>query len=403
MSKTKLYAAAELAAVALVAAGVWWVKSLVWGFKAPVGDGLVYLAMAGGEEGAPPWSFHILTPRLAGLFSPQNPAAGFAWVAGLSFVGAAVAVNVLLRKEDLNFALGERALGVALFVATCTGAFMFRSYFLTDSLSYFLLASACAASLYRRDGLVALLTAVGIFNRETAFFIIPVWLLFNFRLYTPAALLRRLAPVFGPAVVAYLLLHHTPLFMGREPTNFNYLRPDNIAMIWRGNLSWLGTGNVYYGLAICVFLAYGPVWVVAARGLLSVLNDLRHKPLPPLVALWGLALPVLASLIVVDWRRGFQPLFPAMVASAVLGVRLMTERAPVYCWHLLAITTAAAAAATTEAWEFQPIKRPVLLAVGIWLSVVVLIRIVTRTDARARREGSNAEAQGTADLRRGGG
>lgn len=67
-------------------------------------------------------------------------------------------------------------------------------------------------------------------------------------------------------------------------------------MIWRGTLSWLGTENVYYGLAVCVFLAYGPVWFVAARGLLSVLNDMRRKPVPPAVALWGLALPVLASL-----------------------------------------------------------------------------------------------------------
>src|SRR5215210_793708 len=115
MSKTRFYVAVELAAVALVAALVWWVKSVVWGFKAPVGDGLVYLALAGGEEVAPPWSFHILTPRLAGLLFPRNPAAGFVRVAGISFVGTAVAVDVLLRKAGLNVSLKERALGVALF------------------------------------------------------------------------------------------------------------------------------------------------------------------------------------------------------------------------------------------------------------------------------------------------
>ncbi|MDT5271666.1 MAG: hypothetical protein QOH49_3852 [Acidobacteriota bacterium] len=385
MSKTRFYVAVELAAVALVAAGVWWLKSIVWGFKAPVGDGLVYLAMAGGGEVAPPWSFHILTPRLAGLLCPRNPAAGFVRVAGVSFVGTAVIVDILLRKVGLNVSLGERALGVALFMATCTGAFMFRGYFLADSLSYFLLAAACAASLYRRDGLVALVTAVGIFNRESALFVIPVWLALNFRLSTPAVLLRRLVLVFTPAAVAYVLLHHTPLFLGREPGHFNYLRPDNIAMIWRGNLSWLGTENVYYGLAICVFLAYGPVWLVAARGLLSVLKGIRRKPVPPVIALWGLALPVLASLLVVDWRRGFQPLFPALISSAILGVRVMTERSPKYCWHLLAMTTAAAAAATTEAWEFQPIRTPVIIALAIWLSAVIVIRIVTRFGARPRR------------------
>jgi hypothetical protein len=385
MSKAKLYVALELAAVALVAAAVWWVKSIVWGFKAPVGDGFVYLAMAGGEEGAPPWSFRILTPRLAGLFFPRNPAAGFVWIAGLSFVGTAAAVDVLLRKAELNFAPRERALGVALFMATCTGSFMFRGYFLTDSISYFLLAVACAASLYRRDLLVALATAVGVFNRESAFFIIPVWLMLNVGLHPAAALLRRLVLVFSPAVVGYVLLHYTPLFFGHEPTNFNYLRPDNIAMIWRTMLGGLGTENVLYGLAVCVFLAYGPVWLVAARGLPSVLKDLRRRPVPPAAALWALSLPVLATLFT-DWRRGFQPLFPAVVVSAVLGVRLMTERAPPYCWRLLAITTAAAAAATTEAWEFRPIKRPVILAAGVWLGVFVFVRIVERLGARPRGE-----------------
>jgi hypothetical protein len=110
---------------------------------------------------------------------------------------------------------------------------------------------------------------------------------------------------------------------------------------------------------------------------------------------------VLASLIVVDWRRGFQPLFPAMITSAILGVRVMTERSPKYCWHLLAVATAVAAAATTEAWEFQPIRRPVMLALGMWLSVLVFIRIVTRLDARPRLEASNADAPGTAQSWRG--
>ena len=394
MPKRKLYAAAEVLAVALAAAAVWCLKSAVWGLKAPVGDGLVYIAMAAGEEVAPPWSFHILTPWLAGLISPRNPVAGFVWVAGLSFVGAAAAVDVLLRRAGLNLTLGERVLGVALFTATCAGAFMFRGYFLTDSLSYFLLAVACAASLYRRDWLVALATAVGVLNRETALFVIPVWLLLNAGPRARAPLPWRFAAVFAPAAVVYLLLHHTPLFLGREPTHFNYLRPDNVAVIWRATRGWLGTENVYYGLAVCVLLAYGPVWPLAARGMLSVSDEFRRGPLTPVVALWGLALPVLASLAVVDWRRGFQPLFPALVVSAVLGVRVLTERAPRYCWHLLALTTAAAAVATTEAWESQPIRRPVIIAAGIWLGVLVFILMVARTGARPRRADVAADVAG---------
>ena len=80
-------------------------------------------------------------------------------------------------------------------------------------------------------------------------------------------LLKRFFVILTPVATAYILLHHTPIFFGQMPVNFNYLHPENIVAIWRSNLSWLGAGNVYYGLAICVFLAYGPAWFLALRGL----------------------------------------------------------------------------------------------------------------------------------------
>jgi hypothetical protein len=81
-----------------------------------------------------------------------------------------------------------------------------------------------------------------------------------------------------------------------------------------------------------------------------------------------------------------------------MGARVLTERSPGYCWYILAVATAAAAAATAAAWEFQPIRRPVIFAVGIWPCVVIFIRIVTRPGARPRRGGSAAEVPGRGDL-----
>src|SRR5271165_2250847 len=155
---------------------VWALRWVLLGLQPVWGDGHVYVAMAAGAEGSPPWSFHILTPRLAVLLSGRDPVAGFFGIAGLSFILASAATVAMLGVGSLRMAPRERLLGAALFMAVYPGVAMFRAYFLVDSLSYALLAVACAAVVHRRDGLLALVTLVGIFNRETAFFVAPVWL-----------------------------------------------------------------------------------------------------------------------------------------------------------------------------------------------------------------------------------
>lgn len=373
----------ELLTIAGAAALIWLIKWLVWGLAPLSGDGDMYVSMASGGAGHPPYSFHILSPRLAGFLFPANPILGFFWIAAVSFVGTAVTMDLLLRKVGLGITKAERALGVGLFMATCTGANMFRAYYMTDSVSYFLLAVACAATLYRRDAIVALVTVIGIFNRETAAFIIPVWIIANLGAASIASLLQRFILAFSPAVAAYLVLQHTPYVLGFEPTHLNYLNFQNMLMLWRITLSWLGTENIYYGLAICVFLAYGPVWFMAARGVREAFTRLPWQELQPLVALWGLALPVAATLMIVDWRRGFQPLFPAITTSAVLGIRALTSNRPAYCWGLMAAATTLAAAATSDAWWSQPMRTPVIIAMGPWLAILAFVLTRPRGPARS--------------------
>jgi len=362
----------ELILVAAVAALIWWIKWLVWGIAPLSGDGAMYISMAMGERGVPPWSFHVLTPRIVGLLFPHDPIHGFFAVAGCSFVGTAVTINLLLRRAGFGVGVAERALGVGLFVATCTGANMFRAYYMTDSLSYFLLAVACAGTLYKADWIVALATFAGVFNRETAAFVIPVWIVFNLR--EPIARIAvRFLLTFSPAVAGYFVLQRTRLILGFEPVHFNYLKFENMLELWRVTLSWLGTENIYYGLAICVFLAYGPVWFMAARGVASVLKRFSWPQLAPLASLWALLLPVLSTLLIVDWRRGFQPLFPAMTVSGVLGIRAMTEGRAAYCWTLLAVATVLAAAITSDAWWYHPMRTPVLIAMVPWLGIAAFV------------------------------
>src|SRR5271157_3304979 len=363
----------EILITVSLSALVWSLRWVLLGLQPLGGDGPTYIAMACGAEGSPLESFHILTPRLAGFLSGRHPVAGFFGIAGLSFILASAATVAMLGVGSLRMAPRERLLGGALFMAVYPGVAMFRSYFLVDSLSYALLAVACAAAVHRREGVLALVTLVGIFNRETAFFVAPVWLLLNIGEVPPFRIALRSARVFGPAVVAYILLHNTPLFLGHYPAHLNYLRFDVMHALWKANLSWLGTENIIYGLGACVFLSYGPVWLLASYGYYQSLFVLHDGTRRLMLALGALALPTGLALSVVDWRRGFQPLFPAVIVSSVLGLRAITCDLPKADWYLGAFGTVLAANFTTEAWWSVKISVPVAISMSVWFCLIMFI------------------------------
>lgn len=334
----------------------------------------MYFAMAGGGDAPAPWSFHILTPRLAGSISPGRPANGFFAIAGFSFLLASAAVVVMLRAKSFGMEARERLLGAMLFMAVYPGVAMFRSYFLTDSLSYALLAVAVAAAVHHRDSVVALVTLIGVFNRETALFVGPVWLALNFGRFSIGWLVLRSLLVFTPSVVGYILLHHTPFFFGHLPAHFNYLSSDGIKELWASNLHSLGTKNVPYGLAVCLLLAFGPVWIVAAYGYFRAITR-RDQVLRPLLALSTLVIPMSLALIVVDWRRGFQPLFPAVVTAGVIGLRAFASSHHRMSWYVAAGGTVLAANFTTDAWWSRRIAIPVAIYMSLWICLMTLVLV----------------------------
>lgn len=372
----------------MAAAIVFLAKWLIFGPQAIAGDGAAYLAMANGGTAEPPQSFHILTPWLAGHLSPAEPLNGFAIIAAVSFVGTAVCIGLIVRRAIPDASAAERALGATLFMATGTGVMMFRYYCFTDALSYFLLAVACVAILNKNDWLLTAATLMGIFNRETALFAMPVWLIFNFGRESWPGLTRRAALVVGPALAGYYILHQTTLIFGYIPPHLNYLVPENMLLLWRISIGWLGNDNIYLGLAICVLLAFGPVWFIAGCWIRECFRKKEWRDDRAFLALWGLAIPVIATLMIVDWRRGFQPLFPAMVVSSVLGIRMWSNRAGSLSWYILSVSTIISAAICAESWWFPPMRFPVALAMAVWLFGICLTAYLER--------GKRIERAGTA-------
>ncbi|MBV9241597.1 MAG: hypothetical protein JO314_06275 [Acidobacteria bacterium] len=340
------------------------------------GDGSMYLAAAGGAEIPPPWSFHVLTPWLAGHLFSRDVELGFIVIGCLSFAGAAVCCVWLVGAVLPRSTRSERILGAMLFAVSGPGTMMFRLAYFTDPLSYFLLAAACVAVVYRQHAIVALITAVGVWNRETALFVMPVWIV-NELLIRDRSVSRTIlyfALTFVPAAAAYYVLHFTAAYFGSIPPHLNYLDPGVISALWRSSLSWLGTDNVVLGLAICVVLAYGPSWIVAAVGFSKFVR--RWREAPHVMALCGLATPVLATLSIVDWRRGFQPVFPLVVVLTILGVRSLVSGT--VSWFVAASTLLLGTLFCSEAWWVPPIRYPAIAGFVIFGGGLVVAKIAAR-------------------------
>jgi hypothetical protein len=368
----------DIALACLIAGFVWVAEWAAIGIASPYrGDGATYLAMASGAEGDAPWSFHILTPRTAGAIAPRNPAHGFFAIAGFSFLVATGSVVLMLSAKPLAMDRRERFLGALLFMSVYPGVAMFRTYYLTDSVSYALLALAIAAAIHQWDIAFAIVTLVGVFNRETALFAAPVWLTLNFGRFRLDKLFLRSILVFSPAVAGYLVLHFTPLFFGHWPVHFDYLSAAGVQELWRYTAHTLGTPNVAYGLAICVFLAYGPMWFLAAHGYWRAISQ-RDRALPYLLSMGTLAFPTALALNVVDWRRGFQPLFPAMITATILGLRPLSCAGSRMSWPLAAAGTVLATYAVTTAWWSPRISVVVGITMPIWMMLMAALSISTR-------------------------
>lgn len=372
--RSESFSVHEVSRVVLIAAIVWSLRWATLGLHPPAGDGGMYFAMANGAEVPAPWSFHILTPRLAGSIAPGRPAIGFFAIAGFSFLLTSTAVVVMLAAKSFGMDARERLLGAMLFMTVYPGVAMFRSYELTDSLSYALLAVAVAAAVHHYDSILALATLIGVFNRETAFFVGPVWLALNIGRFSLGRLIFRSVLIFAPSAVGYILLHYTALFFGHLPAHFNYLSIAGITELWALNRPFLGTKSVVYGLAICVVLAFGPVWFIAGYGYFRSITR-RDEVLKPLLALGTLAIPMAAALIVVDWRRGFQPIFPAVVTAGVIGLRAFSASHLRMSWYVAAGGTVLAANFVTEAWWSRKIAVPFTISMSLWICLMALVLV----------------------------
>jgi hypothetical protein len=259
-------------------------------------DNVAYISMASGDYNSTPapYRFRLLAPTLAGRL-PMLPANALRAVT----VASLFIVYLLALKlcASLGMDLRSSLLALALFFSSRTNLFTYYNPFLTDALGLVILFALTIAFLSNKALPFTVIACLGVWNRETALFIAPAWLLTRrwkqgigiTAIVIVAFLLPRM---FGPPTSSYALYIHNGVSQSTHSFSLS-------------------------GLITAVIQSWQGMWLLAIGAFAAIPRRLK------IVALALTTGALASSCLVTDHERMFSILAPIMVPCAAF----MIERA----------------------------------------------------------------------------
>ena len=282
--------------------------ALVRDQPAPVGDELIYqyIADAPGEPHTFPFAYRVLPSWLVAL-SPLGSELSFSVLAWLAAAGAAALLFATLERLEVPRPVSA-ALAITLAVSPMLLVASLRQGRSPDPLSVLVMCAGALCVVTRSPRALAAVVLAGALNRESSLFLVPwAYAAWAQRPWDPATM-RTVALAALPGVAAYVTLRTAIPTVGREQVigyggGFVQGRLDVIGEALGDPLT----------TARRVFLAFGPLWLVAA----FALRD--HS-----FARRGLALVacvVVAFAFTLDWGRAAVMAAPVVIGAAALVLR----------------------------------------------------------------------------------
>ena len=274
----------------------------------PIGDELIYerMAQAPGDPHTFPFAYRVLPPWIVHVL-PFGHTFSFSVLAWLAAAGAAACLFALLERLGI-----ERRMSVPLAIALAVSPMLLvanlRQGRNPDPISVLVLCAGALCIVTRSPRALAAVILAGVFNRESALFLVPwAYAVWAQRLVDREALVR-VALVALPGVVAYLVLRLAIPTVGSEQVigyggGFLEGRWEVVEQNLRDPLQ----------IGRRVVLAFGPLWLVAAVALRD--HDFARRGL----VLLGCC--VVAMTFTLDWGRAALMAAPAVYAAAALALR----------------------------------------------------------------------------------
>lgn len=255
-------------------------------------DSLIYLKMsyAPFQSTLAPYMYRILTPTLAFML-PFDHVINFTLINLISLFLTGVLFYYYLKK--LNFSQIHSILGVLLFFLSPTIIFSMYYIVLVDFLSFFFILLAFYAILCKNDKLYLIALILGILNKETILFTLPLYFLFKLE----DLKLRE-------AVRSTILIAAIPLvlFLGIR-YYFGFTSYFSVVTIKETLLSITQLNSIL----IDPYLAFGTLWMISLYNIKFVKNTFLKK------SLYILPFIFMQILIATDIFRALFVSFPIII------------------------------------------------------------------------------------------
>lgn len=357
----------EWLALALLAAGT----LHVWFFWGTERTGLfkddtahyARLAESLWEPARLPYTFRVLTPWVASIL-PFDIVTSFTSIAVVALIATVLLLNAYLALLDVGPSVRWPVCAIFLVSGAVVRSLTTPMY--VDPLTYALLMLGLIAIHLRNTPLFLGAVTIGVLNRETALFLLPVYLASRWPLAGRRELLRMALVWLTPAtVLASVIVVKLAVVAS--------VHPDALGAIFR--YSGAAQRIPRLGDVMDLYSVFGALWLVVA---LRLRQGIRLYA--PLMIYAGL---VVAQLAISrgDESRNLSHMFPAVLVLLALELHGLRERAlgGLSGWRLTMLTVLAAAASMVHfRWTFlEPdMVRYVLVVAGtvIFSAIVLLAR-----------------------------
>lgn len=255
-----------------------------------------------------PWGFRILTPMLVWLI--HVPAVyGFAVVNVLSLAATAAMLYLYLLEfytpRVATFGLGLFAISPAVLIELKWVVDVDAFFFAMVMLAFLALAR-------RQWTLLGVAMVLGVLDKETMLFVVlPLavvgYIEYRFR---PG---KRWVGIVGLPILAYLVLHYTPIVFRPVPGSYDYLSLGNLRFVLHEQQQ-LAAGGAWYSFFWSMVDTFGALWILAILMLRRAHHQIRHTAV--------FLVPVLGSVLLADnWSRvlalGFVVVIPLVCAAGL--------------------------------------------------------------------------------------
>ena len=343
-------------------------KNLVYGFSNIASfDSSFYIQMSiyPFQKVSDPYTYRILTPFLVHSL-PLSHWTGFTVINSSGIIATGVLMYYYLKKLEFNTLIS--VLGLIFFLFAPITIYLFYNIALVDSLSFLLFLLAFYAILIENDKIYLITLILGILNKETILFTLPVYFFYTLKNQGKTKAIKKAILMLAIAFIIFISMRYYYGFT----SHYSVTGAIDMLKFHANNHSMF--------LFASYFLTFSSLWLIALMNLNEIKNDFLK------ISLISLPFIFLQILMATDVYRVLAITFPIIIPISLYMYKV--KKAKLFLYFLLSLLSLFAYLAWLSVGSYiYPLD--VMLFMGIPLQILVSISLLVLISGSIFRPKSN--------------